>query len=591
MLSSKQLHQQYSVNPCAPRGSFSSPYSQLSVEEVFNPADFNDMGAGTPMNWLRIVNFFKHVKYPCLESAPGYSAIEGTGGGALALTFRFLQELDGEAYLERQPTVRAGTSHSVRNACDLARACKYIYDDTPNLWSHRMATEYLEHFAYNSLPDCLMMCGPDLVNGVIAKYYRAPGYKVQSNEPVDASGASSEDPGGNILNSALSSEGMFCFTTTGKGVAGAAHGCFAPAGSTTTFCWSCDECPTNPVTGEVINPDHPCCKSGSIFYYNECCNNGKLSISDRLDFSYWIPSDDGNFDGTISGGRVGEILKHIGILERKSYGGYANFTSQCSGSEPPIILKDMFLRHFQTLNGCNYDNNTFANGTIPRARTISLILKATVGSKADVNTNTTWMVNRVKDLLFNGYGVLLLTNVGFPSVRDSTGLVYPDRIFYQTYNIVGYDDTKLFYPETVYVLHCPFGDWITGGHPAWGKLPPGCFLVTENRLKCMIDYYPGLDFYGCRKKPCRPPASIYDPNPDRDCDNLTRDELLDFRGCGSDYEGRCDPFYCTKAQRACGFLFAISLNQGFPVQNLDHAKYYPINIIKKIISENTRRRS
>ena len=60
------------------------------------------------------------------------------------------------------------------------------------------------------------------------------------------------------------------------------------------------------------------------------------------------------------------------------------------------------------------------------------------------------MVNRVKDLLFNGYGVMLLTNTGFNDLRDSTGISFPDRVFYHTYNIIGYDDTKMEYPECVY---------------------------------------------------------------------------------------------------------------------------------------------
>lgn len=590
MLSSKQLHQQYSLNPCAPRTSFSSPYSQLSVEEVYNPIGFNDMGAGTPMNWTRMINFFKHVKYPCVYDAPGYSAIQGTGAGALTLTFRFLQQLDGEAYLERQPTVRAGTSHSVRNACDLARACKYIYDGTTDAWNNRMATEYLEHFAYNSLPDCLMMCGPDLVHNDIAKYYRAPGYKVNQNEPINYSGGPS-----NLLQTAILEAGMMCFTKTSNGVAGGKHFCYSPPNPDFTaipkyYCDSCEECPRDPVSGQVIDPAHPCCNGNSIYFANDCCNPGR-SGSDRMDFSYWVPSDDGRFDGTLLNGRLEEILKHIGILERKSYGGYANFTSQCSGSEPPIILKDMFLKHFQSLNGWDYDTNTYSTGSITRVRTISLILDATADRQANTTTNTSSMVSTVKDLLFNGYGVLLFTNVGFPSVRDSTGIVYPDRIFYQTYNIVGYDDTKLFYPETVYVLHCPFGDWITGGHPAWGQLPPGCFLVTEDRLKCMINYYPAPDFFDCRATPCRPPTYYLDDP--IDCENLTQAERIQYGGCidpkGTVYEGRCTPFYCTKTQSAFGFLIAVSLNEGFPKQVLDHSKYYPINIVKEIIGENNRR--
>jgi len=596
MLSPQDLYKQYSVSPCT--SDLESPYSQLSAEEVFNQVEANDMGAGTPMNWKRIIHFFKHVKYPCVYDAPGYDDIKDTGKGSLALSYKFLQNLDAEAYLERQPTVRAGTAHSVRNACDLSRACMlHVKKDVPQAdgtikkedrtdeWTHRMATEYIEHFAHNSLPDCLMMVGPDLVSDAIAGHYRAPGYKVGEGEAnvASCSGADQDDEDGIHLAKALTLPGMGCFPSTPRGVAGGAHACATyPEDDGGPYCDSCPVCPEDPVTGEVMDPCHPCCSNGTLYYYNNCCDNG---FTRRLDFSYWVPSDDGSFDGTINGGRIDEILKHVGILERKSYAGYANFSSQCSGKEPPIILKDMFLKRFQKSNRWDYENNVIKTVdeedndiNIDRARTISLILSATAGRYGTTTTDTTSMLNTVKDLLFNGYGVLLLSNVGFPNMRDSTGIVYPDRIFYQTYNIIGYDDTKVESDQTLYVLHCPFGNWITGGNPYWGELPPGCFIVTEDRLKCMVDYYPGADFYGCRKQPC--------PNGPPDyCNNYTANEMADINGCGGGYENQCDPYYCTKIQQANGLLFAVSLMGGFYTQKLDHDQFYPITLLKELIAE------
>ena len=253
----------------------------------------------------------------------------------------------------------------------------------------------------------------------------------------------------------------------------------------------------------------------------------------------------------------------------------------------------MFLKYFQGRNKWDYTKNQVTDYqdldsyaqpdfTIDRARTISLILDATAGRYGTTSTNTTSMLNSVKDLIYNGYGVLLLTNVGFPNVRDSTGIAYPDRIFYQTYNIIGYDDTKAQEDQTLYVLHCPFGNWISGGHPTWGELPPGCFVVTEDRLRCMIDYYPGADFYGCRRLPC--------PNGPPDyCNNFTSAEMTELNGCGGGYENQCDPYYCTKVQRAHGLLFAVSTNNGFPRQQLDYEQFYPITLLKDIIAESDRR--
>jgi hypothetical protein len=547
MLTPQELYETYSVSPCT--SFLPSPYSQLSHGDVYNQLGANDFGAGTPMNWARIINFFKHVKYPCLESAPGYDDILNTGKNKLSPTFKFLQLLDIEAYKEQQPTVRAGTAYAVRNACDLSRACKYTYDDTTTKWQHRMATEYLEYFGHQSLPDCLMLCGPDLVPNVVAKHYRGQGFTVGDNEPLPA-----DDPDGRMREIATGFPGMECFCRAPKGVSGAAHSCISPPMSDEVFCGSCDFCT------EDSGPDDPCCSPGTILYANSCCGG---SYTDRLDFSLWIKSDDGRFDGTILNGRVGEVLKHVGILERKLYHGYANFTNQCSGVEPPICLDDIFLNYFH--------NNTT---TIEKAHTISMVLKCGVSNNAGVSTDTNWMVDRIKDLLYNGYGVMLLTNVGFNNLRDSTGISYPDRIFYHTYNIIGYDDTKINYDECVYVLHIPFGEWNSGGHPSWGPLPTGSFLVTESHLRCLIQHYPTSDFYDCRKKPCMPP---------KDCTNLSPSDRLELNGCGAGLEGRCDPFYCTPQQKACGFVIAVSLNDGFTKQPLNYNAFFPIANWKEIL--------
>lgn len=585
MLSPEELYREYSTNPCT--SFLPTPFTQITASKLYNQLAGNDMGAGTPMNWQRMVNFLKLVKYPCVENAPGYNEIVGTGTNKLSPTFKFLQQLDIEAYKESQPSVQAGTSYSVRNCIDLSRACHHVSKGTTKNWTHRMATEYMEYFAHRSLPDCLLMCGPDLVGRIASLYYRGPGGKVSNGEPVDASGASYDDPDGTILNNMVTNDpGMLCFplTSGGRGAAGARHSCWTPSPNITgedPKCYAYDQCPKDPNTGEITMPNHPCCKEGSIFHINECQNNHFESVVDsEVDFSYWIPSDDGVFDGTVLNGRLGEILKHVGILERKIYHGYADFSNQCDGTDPPISLKDIFLSHFQEINGFNYNTNKDeGDGSIERARTVSIILKATVtasSSSISATTDKDWMLARVKDLLYNGYGVMLQSNTGFHNSRDSTGISYPDRIFYHTYNIIGYDDTRIDYPECVYVLQLPFGEWNTGGHPTWGPLPTGSFLVTESHLKCLIDYYPTSDWYNCREEVCINTVT-------NDCnDQYVKDQ---YKGCGSNIEGRCDPYYCTPQQRACGFLFAVSTVEGFPAQSLNYEQFYPLSSWKEHFKE------
>lgn len=524
MLTPKELYEAYSISPCSPYAGGSTAYL--------------DNGRGTPFDIKRIIKFLKHVKYPCYNSvnAQGESIhanIDGTGNKKLALTFKFLEEFDREAFAEGQPQIESGTAYAIRNCADVSRACYHKINNSPALWYARMATEYLEHFGNNSIPDCLMILGPNLVDEPTA-YDRTP-----------------------------SSMGCFYYGASAR------FFCYQPPGDSLNNPPIC-VCGVAPIGAADVdpcldNPD-PCCQ-GEPAFENDCCTVGRTR---RKDFSYTVPLDD------MGGPTESFILKHIGILERKDYGGYANFVSR-SGRNFHATLDDIFLNYFQTINGYDYTNNTSSDtGSIYRCQTISTILDVT-RNKTSITTNTTSMINSIKDLIYNGYGVVLFSNVGFPNIRDSSGLCYPDRIWYQTYGIIGYDDRKTEYQECVYVLSCPFGDWITGGQPSWGPLPPGCFLVTESHLKCMINFYPGLDFYDCRKKPCNP--NLYDCE-----DPFVR---TSFAGCGASEELKCTPYYCTQQQSAFGMLFAISLSDGFPRQDLPHTDFYPVTTIKQLFQEQT----
>lgn len=621
MLTPEQLYAAYSIDPCE------SVYDELR--------GYDTNGAGTPYYFSRIIKFLKHVKYPCFYEAPNVSTIKDTGKNKLGLPFKFLQELDLGAYSEIQPSIRSGTSHSIRNACDTARACFISANGDKSTWNNRMSAEYIERYGENSLPDCLMVLGPDLVPPIVALTGRAPGAPVSI--PSSYSGIS-------------------CIPYDGIGAMGAARSCVAdptppPPGEQPVYkCRSCDFCILNQ-DGEPINPEDPCCKwrGFPVQYINYCC---KAPMTSSLDFSYIISDLDAdsinrpfrtlvlyNVDNInvienfslnstpLSENEKNEIntklrgispnqlvtfrddsvwaftgtaiidnlytgtsnpfvvsnytqytkkLRHVGILERKIYGGYANLLDN-SGNNFYAITDDIFLEYFQGINGWDNTNQKSTNGTISRARTISLLLSASATDGMSPTTNSQQMVDSIKDLLWNGYGVVLFSNVGFPNVRDSTGLSYPDRIWYHTYAIVGYDDTKREFDECVYVLSSPWGNWIAGGNPSWGPLPPGCFLVTETHLKCMIKFYPDRDYTNCKSKlPCNP--AIYD------CDDAS--VLLGLRGCGGHTaENKCEPYRCYKQQGAFGLVFAISLTEGFPAQILDHEIYYPVYNLREAFQE------
>jgi hypothetical protein len=248
-------------------------------------------------------------------------------------------------------------------------------------------------------------------------------------------------------------------------------------------------------------------------------------------------------------------LKHVGILKRKSYGGYVNLLNN-TGSAFYSCGPDLFLRYFQTINNYDYAKNIYkasviSNPTnayvelIDRVRTISFV------QHPDRNE----MIRIIKDLLFNGYGIVLMTNVGFPNTRASDGLSYPDKIWYHSFAIIGYDDRKVDYEECVFLLANTWGKWNDGGHPKWGPIPDGSFLVTQTHLAAMIDLFRS-DKSGCRTRAPVPglPESL-------------------FEGClGS--ESACDPWGCSKYQRAAGMVFALSMTEGFPRQILDYTQFY-----------------
>jgi hypothetical protein len=495
MLTPKELYYQYTSKPC----------ENDIVFDEYNQAVGGD-GRGTPYNLSELGNFLKQLKYPCYSIAP-YASVEpsdqdpygilNTGLNKLGLPFKFLERLDVEAFKEIQPDIKSGTSYAVRNACDIARSCRLFALNQELTWEHRGATEYLYHFGNNSLIRCLMMLGPDLVS---------------ENEAFER--ATSCGPLG-CLPRAL----------------GGGWSCAPGEAPGSVKCIACGECTKEP--DEIEPGEQSCCTAATCEQYgNWCCND----VSGER-YSTW--------------GYNGFPLKHVGLLIRKSYGGYANFLNS-SGPNFYSCNDKLFLQYFQSINNYDYINNQVLNNSnssstnIDRMRTISIIDP----------TSPPYAVNRIKDLLYNGYGVVLMTNIGFPNSRDSGGLSYPDRIWYHSYAIIGYDDRKVDYDECVYLFANSWGNWNTGGHPKWGPIPNGSFLVTETHLKCMIN------LFRTDKKSC-----------------ASRNQKIPCEDTSS-----CAPFECATRQKAMGMVFALSINEGFPKQELDYAQFYKVRELNKQFS-------
>ena len=521
-----ELYELFSRSPCT-----SSPNPGRKIDPVRGNGDVFgsfEQGNGAAYWLARIVDMASFLKYSCIEEvteSPAYTHEDYKY--QLCLPFKFLEQLDAGAYEESQSLPECGVAHSFRNAVDTMRACHYVANKDFNKTFTRMATEYMAYWGYTSIPDNLFLLGPDIL---------------KQNEQQEK---------GPTVN------GMPCFPGN-QGVPGSPHGCVACVGEERASCKGCTCC-------DPVNPDDICCKPGSVDYIEKCCGYNRLTYDN---FSYFIPSQDGSFGGDLLTGRLGEAIYHLGIIERKDYQGIVSLRSNAANRLKSVDY-GLFFEYFQQRNGWTYGEYPYEEGTdmepvpqkeevIERCRVaMPVMLPASVSSKSGMpQTDTDYGLKLIKQMLFNGEGLALFSNVGFPNVRDSTGLVYPDRIWYQMYSIIGYDDRCIEFDECVYVLHCPFGDWISGGHPSWGPLPTGAFLVTETVMKEMIKYMNGNDYYNCRKTKC--------PLSPEDCS--LPENIDEYTGCGPPIYPNCLPYFCAERQSAFGMLFALSLDETL-VQN------------------------
>lgn len=519
--------------------------------------------------WLaRIVDIVSTMKNPCWTMASNsviYNDENNDYEYKLCLPFKILEKLDGGAYKESCSIPEAAVAHAFRNSVDTMRACHYVADQSYDKPFTRMATEYLTYWAWNSIADTMLLLGPDII----------PTAEMDN------------DPSADTLDVRSPTTGPMSCWPGNQGVPGAAHGCTACVGEDTASCRSCGCCPPE-------EPDNVCCTQGTPEYYSECCGFNRITYDGNV--SYWLPSQDGSMRGDILTGRVGEVLYHIGVMERKEYGGVANLRNN-SADRLKTIDKGLFLEWVQERNGWNYETmkpkppplpsnpNMKQEEQLQRVRSVlPIMLDVSVASKKGMPTSNSGYedyLKVVKQLLWNGEGVALFTNVGFPKVRDSQGISYPDRIWYTMYSVIGYDDRRIEFDECVYVLQCPLGDWVSGGNPSWGPLPDGAFLVTETVFKDMIRYMNNADYYPCRDQIC--PVSEF-----IDCTDPL--EQQQYVGCGPPVFPNCLPYFCTKRQSSFGMLFALSLNDRFTQDNrgdklLSYNSYIPTAATAKIIEQ------
>ena len=95
-------------------------------------------------------------------------------------------------------------------------------------------------------------------------------------------------------------------------------------------------------------------------------------------------------------------------------------------------------------------------------------------------------VAEARDALANGYGISVCSNYGFSSVRDKNGIARPQGSWNHAMCWTACDDTKSFYSGTLFLVQNSWGKFNSGGHPPWGPIPDGSFLITEDVADRMI---------------------------------------------------------------------------------------------------------
>lgn len=92
-------------------------------------------------------------------------------------------------------------------------------------------------------------------------------------------------------------------------------------------------------------------------------------------------------------------------------------------------------------------------------------------------------VEEARDALANGYGLSVCSNYGFNSKRDSKGFAKVSGNWAHAMAWIACDDTS---GEPAFLVQNSWGKWNDGGHPEWGPIPDGSFLIHADVAEGML---------------------------------------------------------------------------------------------------------
>jgi hypothetical protein len=93
-------------------------------------------------------------------------------------------------------------------------------------------------------------------------------------------------------------------------------------------------------------------------------------------------------------------------------------------------------------------------------------------------------VEEARDALANGYGLSVCSNWGFSSTRDKDGFAKPSGSWSHAMAWTACDDAG---PRKSFMIQNSWGAWNGGGHPTWGPIPDGAFLIDYEVANKMLN--------------------------------------------------------------------------------------------------------
>lgn len=92
-------------------------------------------------------------------------------------------------------------------------------------------------------------------------------------------------------------------------------------------------------------------------------------------------------------------------------------------------------------------------------------------------------VEEARDALANGYGLAVCSSYGFSNKRDKKGFAKVSGSWAHCMAWIACDDTG---SEPAFLVQNSWGKWNDGGHPDWGPIPDGSFLITADVASAML---------------------------------------------------------------------------------------------------------